>query len=488
MLHVMANESFAEFATKLQKEIEGATGVKFGIIQLGLFTGLTYTDEVKTEKKITRSDAELLVAYLENKGLISSDTDKPMTATAADKQAVVENVTVEELPPDVQATAPTLAPVLVQAITTSSVTPSDSRYGDGVNTDMPDVTTGKQKAVETITNATYTATTTTEKTVSYDDSKELIEHFEQKGYISKSGKIKDTMKEALLNGTLDLPQKFEAARERFETIIKKADTRPPIRDASKDVMVKLNKQVLLSPEFMEIWERIKHKTVYRVNVNQDTLKEQCIKALRELDTIPKARIVTRTANFNIDNPGVGFVETSTKTLDIDDGSAKLPDFLRTVDNEFFISQRLYVDMLLESGRAKDFLNNPQLMTERFIETIQTKLHSMEIDGISYKKLDGEEYYLQEIFDSEELLANLDKNAIAVKNNERSVYDHIMYDPNSTTVEKPFAVALNNDPEVRMFFKIPSKFKIETPIGTYNPDGAVYLDRNGEQKLYFIIET
>jgi len=226
----------------------------------------------------------------------------------------------------------------------------------------------------------------------------------------------------------------------------------------------------------------------RVNVNQDTLKEQCIKALRELDPIPKARIVTRTANFSIDNPGVGFAETSTKTLDIDDGGAKLPDFLRMVDNECFISQCLYVDMLFESGRAKDFLNNPQLMTERFIETIQTKLHSMEIDGISYKKLDGEEYYLQEIFDSEELLANLDKNAIAVKNNERSVYDHIMYDPNSTTVEKPFAVALNDDPEVRMFFKIPSKFKIETPIGTYNPDWAVYLDRNGEQKLCFIIET
>jgi len=42
-------------------------------------------------------------------------------------------------------------------------------------------------------------------------------------------------------------------RERFETIIKKADAKQPIRDASKDVMVRLNKQMLLSPEFMEIW-------------------------------------------------------------------------------------------------------------------------------------------------------------------------------------------------------------------------------------------
>ncbi len=62
----------------------------------------------------------------------------------------------------------------------------------------------------------------------------------------------------------------------------------------------------------------------------------------------------------------------------------------------------------------------------------------------------------------------------------------MYD--SSTIEKPFAVALNNDPDVKLFFKIPSKFKIDTPIGTYNPDWAVYMDKDGEEKLYFIIET
>ena len=56
------------------------------------------------------------------------------------------------------------------------------------------------------------------------------------------------------------------------------------------------------------------------------------------------------------------------------------------------------------------------------------------------------------------------------------------------MERPFAVALDNDPDVKMFFKIPEKFKIETPIGTYNPDWAVYMDKDGEQRLYFVIET
>ena len=30
--------------------------------------------------------------------------------------------------------------------------------------------------------------------------------------------------------------------------------------------------------------------------------------------------------------------------------------------------------------------------------------------------------------------------------------------------------------------------MDTPIGTYNPDWAVYLTKNGEEKLYFILET
>lgn len=80
------------------------------------------------------------------------------------------------------------------------------------------------------------------------------------------------------------------------------------------------------------------------------------------------------------------------------------------------------------------------------------------------------------------MATLDKNAVAVNN---SVYDYTIYDSN---IEKDFAVALDNDPDVKMFFKLPLKFKIRTPIGNYNPDWAVFWEKNGEEKLYFIIET
>ncbi|MDD2288413.1 MAG: hypothetical protein PHE70_11940, partial [Tepidanaerobacteraceae bacterium] len=127
--------------------------------------------------------------------------------------------------------------------------------------------------------------------------------------------------------------------------------------------------------------------------------------------------------------------------------------------------------------------NPQLFIENVVDIIRDTRHELAIDGIRYIKLDGQRYYAQEIFDSAELMANLDKNAVAV---EGSVYDYIIYD--SETVEKPFALSLDKDPDVKMFFKLPERFKINTPIGTYNPDWAVYLDRDGEEKLYFVLET
>lgn len=58
---------------------------------------------------------------------------------------------------------------------------------------------------------------------------------------------------------------------------------------------------------------------------------------------------------------------------------------------------------------------------------------------------GRKYYVQEIFGSAELLANLDRNTVKV---EYTVYDYVVYD--SVTVEKPFALALDNDPDVNVF--------------------------------------
>ena len=67
ILHVVANESFAEFADTLQKEIETETGVKFGTIQISLFSGMKYTETKTVEKTITTEQAQMAIETLKQR-------------------------------------------------------------------------------------------------------------------------------------------------------------------------------------------------------------------------------------------------------------------------------------------------------------------------------------------------------------------------------------------------------------------------------------
>ena len=445
ILHVMANESFAEFAETLQREIEDDTGMKFGVLQLDLFAGMVFEDHHEVEVVVTREQAAKVMEVLQLARAIKDDG-------SVDAAIAPEEI---KLP----ATLEEVKPVVAAALSTGEVTEAS------------------------LTGAVYTRTITEEKQISYDDAQELMTHFEKKGYITSAGKIKDTMKTALKAGTLDLPAKYEAARSRFEKIIAGTDRKPVIRDASKDVLVRLNKQVMVSPEFMELWQKIKQKTAYRVSIDTEKLIENCVSALKYMPFIPKARIVSQTAELHIELSGIQHVEREMRTADIADSYQVLPDIITTISDATLLTPKTVHEILVRSGRLGEFLNNPEAFMEKAIDLIRSNRHALAIDGIRYVKLDGKEYYVQEIFDSEELMANLDRNAVKV---EHSVYDYIVYD--SSTIEKPFALALDQDPDVKMFFKLPGKFKIDTPIGAYNPDWAVYLSKNGEEKLYFIIET
>lgn len=39
-----------------------------------------------------------------------------------------------------------------------------------------------------------------------------------------------------------------------------------------------------------------------------------------------------------------------------------------------------------------------------------------------------------------------------------------------------------------YTKLPEWFEIQTPLGNYNPDWAVLIEKDGVQKLFFVLET
>ena len=446
ILHVMANESFSEFAEKLQKEIEDETGMKFGVLQLSALIDLTYEEKVEIEHQMDEADAIDLYGALMVEGIIDNDGK------------VKEHVDIEKLE------MPQIAEPLRKEV-------------KKIMKQAEPVTFEKLKEVKCV------ETRIEEKTFTHEQAEEIIEELKEKKIISKEGKIKDTMKAQLKAGKLDLSERYSKAAQRaIIQALEKADNRPVIRDANKEVTVKLKKQAILSPEFKELWDKIKQKTTYRVNIDTETLIKNCVKELAEMPPIPKAKLLTSTAEIEIENAGIYSTEKHTQTTDLENTYSYVPDILRLIASETLLKHSTIIQILKQSSREQDFMNNPQLFYEKALEIILHNRHSLAIDGIKYVKLAGEEYYVQEIFDSSELLANLDRNAVQV---EHSVYDYLIYD---SGVESRFAKSLDEDPDVKMFFKIPQRFKIETPIGSYNPDWAVFMEKKGEQKLYFVLET
>ncbi|MDD5924092.1 MAG: DEAD/DEAH box helicase family protein [Clostridia bacterium] len=474
ILHVMANESFAEFADTLQHEIETDTGMKFGVLRYSMFTNMLVPHKVEVVWEEDKKEWSIPKAVELN--LTEEETKKAIEKAEESCKATIP----AEIPPTYTSNESFALDENSNLDTQISTREQTYTQTEPLQTEEP-INETPQPIAEP--EHPKTAVVTIEKKMTYEETTELFKHFEKADYITSTGKIKDTMKEAIKNGTLDIPEKYEAIENIIESMVINVDKRPPVMNAAKEVSVKLNKQVMLSPEFRELWDKIKQKTTYRVKIDTEKLVENCVKALKELPPIHKARIVSQTADLNIENSGITHTERDMRTTDIYDTYSKLPNIIITISDESLLTPTTIYRIIMESGRAQDFLNDPQTFTEQAIQIIRDNRHALAIDGIRYIKLEGEEYFAQEIFEKEEIIANLDKNAVKV---EHSVYNYIVYD--SSTIERPFAVALDNDPDVKMFFKIPSKFKIDTPIGTYNPDWAVYMTKNGDEKLYFIVET
>ena len=113
---------------------------------------------------------------------------------------------------------------------------------------------------------------------------------------------------------------------------------------------------------------------------------------------------------------------------------------------------------------------------------QLTMRLLIVDGIKYTKLGDSEFYAQELFDSEELTGYLNHNMIE---SHRSVYNYVVYD---SEVERSFAERFEGNESVKVYAKLPDWFKIATPLGSYNPDWAVVIEDNGQNKLYFVVET
>jgi type III restriction enzyme len=240
---------------------------------------------------------------------------------------------------------------------------------------------------------------------------------------------------------------------------------------------------LQSAEFKALWERIKHKTTYRVMFDNEALIASCIKALQDLPDVVKTRLQWRKADLAIGKGGIEANETGTSApIILEEQDIELPDLLTELQDRTQLTRKSLVRILTESQRLDDFKKNPQQFIDLVADSINRAKRMALVDGIKYQRIGEDAYYAQELFQQEELTGYLKNMLPAAK----AVYEYVVYD--SGGVEKGFAEDLEKNEAVKVYAKLPGWFRVPTPLGTYNPDWAVLVEVDGQERLYFVVET
>ncbi len=321
-----------------------------------------------------------------------------------------------------------------------------------------------------------------------EQSKALWDYLKAAGHVDSKGKVQDSLKLALKNGTLALPEVFEAQHDQIAEVLRKVSGRLEVKNADerKDVPLrkgKGGKAVYLSDEFKALWDRIKHQTTYRVRFDNAKLLDDCIADLKNAPAIAKARLQWRKADVAIGKAGVEATEKEgAATVVLDEADIELPDLLTELQDRTHLTRRSIITILTGSGRMDDFKRNPQQFIELTAEIINRCKRLALVDGIKYQKIGDDHFYAQELFAKEELSGYLRNMLLDTK---RSIYDHVVYDSDT---ERKFAEALETNDGVVLYAKLPSWFKVPTPLGPYNPDWAILIDEGGTHRLYFVVET
>ncbi|XUW99727.1 MAG: DEAD/DEAH box helicase family protein [Dehalogenimonas sp.] len=315
------------------------------------------------------------------------------------------------------------------------------------------------------------------------NSEAIWVYLKEAGYLDARGKVQDALRTVLKEDILQLPEAFQSQILQVKVVLRKLAGKLDIKNADERVQVKVRQAILESEEFKSLWNRIKHKTTYRVQFDNEKLLINCAKAISECPPVTKTRVQIRKADLAIGRAGISHEEIAAAApIIIEEHDIELPDLLTDLQDKTQLTRRSLVRILNESGRLDDFKHNPQQFIEMASESINRAKRLALVDGIKYQRLGDEYYYAQELFEQEELTGYL-KNMV---NSEKSAYEKVVYD--SSGVERTFAEDLEKNEAVKVYAKLPGWFKVPTPLGSYNPDWAVLIEKDGTERLYFVVET
>ena len=262
----------------------------------------------------------------------------------------------------------------------------------------------------------------------------------------------------------------------------------PVSDESRCRTNHLNDN-FKKKEFQELWRRINHKAVYRVEFDSAELIRNCIPALNaELRVTPLKYVVTsgmQNENMTTEalESGTGFTVKSTVTEVSRRSVHSLVryDILGKLAELTKLTRRTLASILagIHPSTFDLFRQNPEEFISESGRLINEQKAACIIEKLSYDCL--ADTYDTAIFT--EAQARLEGEV--GQKLQKHIYDYVS---TQSDVERRFAGVLDTDGDVVVYAKLPGGFFIPTPVGPYNPDWAIAFREGSVKHIYFVAET
>lgn len=264
---------------------------------------------------------------------------------------------------------------------------------------------------------------------------------------------------------------------------------PTLRKSHKGernkTVVTRNDDLFNGRSFRNFWNKLAQKTDYIVSFDEDKLISRAITELNQIEVASYAAEITLTRITAMYEDSFENEELGHETQQLNAIHSPL-NLLEELSEATGLAYPTTMNIIKKLDNFEHIIANPT----QFVHIASGIIKRIELDemkrGLSYE-LTGESIPFDEFVQTIETFKE------TYDTPRRGIYDKVIIDSGSRP-EVNFTIGAESDPAVVCFLKLPNFYKIQTPIGTYQPDfGIVVRRRQGireqnENEYYFVIET
>ncbi|HEY1588936.1 MAG TPA: Type III site-specific deoxyribonuclease, partial [Rhodanobacter sp.] len=318
--------------------------------------------------------------------------------------------------------------------------------------------------------------------------------------------------EAINRLTLVVDESFSEFRDGLNAEYGGAGDRPDVENEDHSVTIHLRPDKFQSSEFAALWQRIRYRAVYRIERVDETTLAATVAMHEHLDNlrnIQRRANVVQSADLVYDDRGkvittdMTVAETSGERMVL--AGQRLPNVVQMVEDQLQhgkfplqLTRPTVVAILsaIPAHYRAGAIHDPGYWARIVAHVIRTAVIEQMVQNIEYVPVDEAHWWDANVvfLDSETKNKPLavpgqptpPSGVAEAPIDGTNLHDYVDYD---SLVEKSFAELLENyRGTVKLFTKLPRRFRVKTPVGEYSPDWAIVFERDGEEHLYLVRET